>query len=144
LDTVNVIFRDEDRKEYEMELSKRLTVRELRETLFSEIQKDHGEIKSPENLMFKYKTKRNGKPSTEAQDEDILGELVKIDKTIAFCQSSLNASERHLLKEITVHCRDDSFRLSEPIKLVIERSEQDKLLELVQGNENVKMLLPKT
>lgn len=56
--------------------------------------------------MFKYKTKRNGKANTEAKDDSLLEDLIKIDKTIVFCYSNLSASDRHRLKEITFHCRD--------------------------------------
>jgi hypothetical protein len=72
--------------------------------------------------VFKYKTKRNGKANTEAKDDDVLGDLIKMDKTLFFSHSTLNASERHLFREIYLHCRDSDYRLSDPIKLVIERS----------------------
>lgn len=84
--------------------------------------------------MFKYKAKKNSKLTTEAHDEDLLEDILKADKALHLCHSSLNASERHLLREVNVHCRNKAFQLSEPIKLVIERSEEDKLLELAQNN----------
>jgi hypothetical protein len=64
---VAVVFRSQASKEsIEMELSRRLTARELREILFAEINNEA--IKSPDNIVLKYKAKRNAKPTSEAQD----------------------------------------------------------------------------
>jgi hypothetical protein len=42
----------------------------------------------------------------EAKDDELLAELVKVDKVILFGLSALSASERHLLREVTLHCRN--------------------------------------
>jgi hypothetical protein len=41
-----------------------------------------------------------------------------------------------------LHCRDQSLRLSEPIQLLVERAEQERLLELAQLDERVQAFLP--
>lgn len=73
-------------------------MREAKEILFNEIQKDYENIKSPDNIVLKYKAKRNAKPIIEAKDDETLAELVKVDKVVIFAHSALSTAERHLLR----------------------------------------------
>ena len=92
--------------------------------------------------MLKYKEKRTGRATAEAQDHQMLAELIKVDRVIHYTYSNLNAEERGRLREVTLHCRDHKLKLSGPIKMLVERAEQEKLLELAWDNEEVKELLP--
>lgn len=80
---------------------------------------------SAQNILLKYKPKRTSKLMMEAKDGDVLKDMVKAERLIVFSFSLLKAGERLLLRELTFRCRTDSvLRLSEPIKIVIERADQ--------------------
>ena len=94
-----------------------MPVSELRERLFEILGGEEG--RSADNLVLKYKEKRTGRATAEAQDHQLLAELIKVDKVIHYTYSNLNAEERGRLREVTLHCRDQKLKLSPPIKMLV-------------------------
>ena len=79
---------------------------------------------------------------SEAHDTDLLKDIIKIEKTLFFSYSTLSINDRLTQKELVFYYREYSRRLSDPQKIVIDKSEQSNLAQFICNSPIVLANLP--
>jgi len=93
--------------------------------------------------VVKYKAKKNSKLLSEAKDSDKLKEIIKCEKVLFFSFSSLSVNQRLTQRELVFYLRlNDTRKLSEPQTIVIGKSKNENVLEMICKSEAVRTAIP--
>jgi hypothetical protein len=146
MDQVKVQISNEHMREYcwDWELNKNDKVEVIRQVIFDEMLGDQmEEYQSPNNIVIRYRSKKNSKILTEAHDDEPLKDLVKVEKALFFSYSALDTNERLTQKELYFYYRlPNSLHLSDIQKIVIEKNNEGGIVDLIYASKIIKENLP--
>lgn len=72
----------------------------------------------------------------------MLKDIIKIEKVLHFSYSTLSINDRLTQKQLIFYYREDSRRLSDPQKIVIDKSEQSNLAQFICNSPVILSNLP--
>ena len=146
MDTIKVQIISEGCRDscWDKEMNKHLSIEDIRRIVFAECVQDKEEdYESPDNIVIKYRAKKNSKLLTEATEDQTVKDLIKIQKCIYFSYSQLDTKQRLTRKELNFYIRiNKSLNLSEVQKIVVQKNNQSSIVDFIFASQVIKEMIP--